>query len=68
MSLLQRPQHVTEDLLLDFGFYVNRPQKLFPGSLSPGVMSEIIQESPGNLDELSYDSGTEQGFVLVKEV
>ena len=68
MSLYyNRPQNV-----INFGLTIGdkfaRPQRLFPtGSPSPGVDTEIIEESAGIFDAMLYDQGTDAGFVLVQE-
>ncbi len=38
------------------------------GGISPGVDSELHEETPGVFGAMIFDDGVETGFVLVKEV
>ena len=47
-----------------------RPEKFFPcenGGTPPGLINEAIEEVSGTIDKLLYNTGTENGFILVKE-
>lgn len=48
----------------------NRPQNLYPCQSAPeppGPINEAIEEVSGTIDKLLYNTGTENGFILVKE-
>lgn len=48
----------------------NRPQKVFPcesGEEPIDTFNEAIEETEGNISKLEYNTGTENGFILVKE-
>lgn len=65
---LNRPQDLTE-IQLNIGYFFPLPQTLYPLEPSPGVETEIIEETPGVFDALIYDEGAgSSGFVLVEEV
>lgn len=44
------------------------PQGLSEQGISPGVDTELIEETVGVFDSVIYDDGVETGFVLVEEV
>ncbi len=63
---MQRPQFM-DDILLNIGSYLARPQDLHEGDgISPGVDSELVEEVGGTIDTLIHDDGA-SGFVLVQE-
>lgn len=65
---LGTPQNIT-DIRLNFGFYLARPQDIFPENISPGVDTEIYEETPGVFGGVVYDEGAsgDSGNVKVEE-
>ena len=67
MSLfLARPQDFS-NIRLNIGDEYGRPQNIFEETISPGVDSEVVEETLGVFDALIFDDGTETGFVLVED-
>lgn len=63
---LGTPQNIT-DLRLNFGFYLARPQDIFPEHISPGVDSEIYDEA-GDIGAINYENTPQgTGHILVED-
>lgn len=62
---LQRPQNM-DDITLDIGDEYNRPQNIHLIETPPASDNELIEESVGAFNNLLYDDGTDNGFVLIE--
>ncbi len=64
---LGTPQNIT-DLRLNFGFYLSRPQDIFPEHISPGVDTEIYDQGGGKIGGINYQNNEQgTGHILVEE-
>ncbi len=65
---MMRPQCL-KDIGLTIGDEYSQPNrlKICDEDVSPGIDTEIVEETQGVIDALLYDDGTDAGFVLVQE-
>ena len=69
MGILHRPQLATPLVFAPVTYYYGRPQDPFgdAGGSPPAGDDELIEETIGVFDHLTFDDGTNSGFVLIEE-
>jgi len=64
--VLNRPQNIV-DFKLNIGYYLPRPQDIFPQNISPGVFGEKYDEG-GVMGAVKFDNTEDgDGFVEIIE-